>query len=207
MAFNLSKNDGESKKKFDLSKSDESTPDLQEPKKSNKTILIIVILAVVVIGVYFFINKDTKSEEASVATVDSSSLVASTDTKSTTQSTANETAETTSVAPEVTTPTTFEKGSADVISVDETKISQLLEYLKTNANVVITVEGYASSEGDAEFNNQLSEARAKNFAKYLVSKGVKEENIKTIGKGTENPIASNEDEAGRSQNRRVEIKF
>ena len=207
MAFNLSKNDGESKKKFDLSKSDESTPDLQEPKKSNKTILIIVILAVVVIGVYFFTNKDSKSEEASVATVDSSSPVASTDTTSTTQSTTNATAETSSVAPEVSTPTTFEKGSADVISVDETKISQLMEYLKANTTVVITIEGYASSEGDAEFNNQLSEARAKNFAKYLVSKGVKEENIKTIGKGTDNPIASNEDEAGRSQNRRVEIKF
>jgi len=43
--------------------------------------------------------------------------------------------------------------------------------------------------------------------KYLVSKGVNAENIKAVGKGIENPVASNDDEAGRSKNRRVEVKF
>ena len=49
MAFNLDKNDGPVKSKFDLSKADESTPEYQEPKKSNKTFLIILIIAVVII--------------------------------------------------------------------------------------------------------------------------------------------------------------
>ena len=47
MAFNLSKNDEATKIKFDLSKSDDSTPDLKEPKNNNKTILIIVIIVII----------------------------------------------------------------------------------------------------------------------------------------------------------------
>ena len=43
--------------------------------------------------------------------------------------------------------------------------------------------------------------------KKLLISLVKIENLKTVGKGIENPIASNDDESGRSQNRRVEIKF
>ncbi len=207
MAFDLNKNDGPTKSKFDLSKSDESTPDFQEPKKSNKTILIVVVLAVVVFGVYFFTKKDAKSEEASVATTDSTSVVASADTASATQSAPNASTESTSVAPQVSAPATFEKASADVNNVDDAKLNQVLDYLKSNASATVTIEGYASSEGELNFNMNLSELRASNFAKYLISKGVNKDNLKTVGKGIENPVASNDDEAGRSQNRRIEIKF
>ncbi len=207
MAFDLNKNDGPAKSKFDLSKSDESTPDFQEPKKSNKTILIVVVLAVVVFGVYFFTKKDAKSEEASVATTDSTSVVASADTASATQSAPNASTESTSVAPQVSAPATFEKASADVNNVDDAKLNQVLDYLKSNASATVTIEGYASSEGELNFNMNLSELRASNFAKYLISKGVNKDNLKTVGKGIENPVASNDDEAGRSQNRRIEIKF
>lgn len=207
MAFDLNKNDGPKKSKFDLSKSDESTPDLQEPKKSNKTILIVVVLAVVVFGVYFFTKKDAKTEDASVTTTDSTSVVASADTASATQPASSATTETTSVAPQVSAPATFEKASADVNNVDDAKLNQVLDYLKSNASATVTIEGYASSEGELNFNMNLSELRAANFAKYLISKGVNKDNLKTVGKGIENPIASNDDEAGRSQNRRIEIKF
>ena len=64
MAFDLNKNDGPTKSKFDLSKSDESTPEVQEPKKSNNTtIIIVVVLAVIALAVYLFtkeINDSTK---------------------------------------------------------------------------------------------------------------------------------------------------
>lgn len=207
MAFDLNKNNGPAKSKFDLSKSDESTPDLQEPKKSNKTILIVVVLAVVVFGVYFFTKKDAKTEDASVATTDSTSVVASADTASATQPASSATTEATSVAPQVSAPATFEKASADVNNVDDAKLNQVLDYLKSNTSAKVTIEGYASSEGELNFNMNLSELRATNFAKYLISKGVNKDNLKTVGKGIENPIASNDDEAGRSQNRRIEIKF
>jgi outer membrane protein OmpA-like peptidoglycan-associated protein len=42
---------------------------------------------------------------------------------------------------------------------------------------------------------------------FDLTKGINADNIKTIGRGTENPVASNDDESGRAQNRRVEVKF
>lgn len=208
MAFNLDKNDGPVKSKFDLSKSDESTPDLQEPKKNNnKTIIIVVIVAVAALAVYLF-TKDSKTEASStLATSDTAAVVASTDTATATQSSLSTTEAATSAAPQVNAPVTFEKASADVNNVDEAKLTQILDYLKSNASATITIEGYASSEGELNFNLNLSELRASNFAKFLISRGVNKDNLKTVGKGIDNPIASNDDEAGRSQNRRIEIKF
>ena len=212
MAFNLDKKDEPKKTKFNLSKSEETTPDFQEPKKSNNTLYIIIALAVVGIGGYFFMKNSSKETPQTVSTASSdSSAVTSSDSSGipadTTAAAAADASTSSAEAPVVSAPSTFTKGSAEVVSVDESKVSQVLDYLKSNASAVVTVEGYASSEGDAAFNDRLSQARATNFVKYLVSKGVKAENIKAVGKGIENPVASNDDEAGRSQNRRVEIKF
>lgn len=208
MAFNLDKNDGPVKSKFDLSKADESTPEYQEPKKSNKTFLIILIIAVVVGGIYFF-TKSSSKEGAELATTTNVASAATVDTQKAVIDTNSNSSKptTTATPPKVNTPINFSKGSADVLTVDETTVNAVLDYLKSNSSAVITIEGYASSEGEAAFNNQLSENRAKNFAKYLISKGVNADNVKTIGKGIENPVASNDDEVGRSKNRRVEVKF
>lgn len=206
MAFNLDKNDGPVKSKFDLSKADEAKPDLEVPKKSNKTLIIIILLVIACGAIYFFTKGDSKEGgKVANATNDSSKVATSTDTvKAVTATTASAA---TTAAPSVSTPTTFPKASAEVGSVDDAKVSQVVSYLKSNTTAVVTIEGYASSEGDAAFNQQLSEQRAKNFAKYLISKGVNADNIKTAGKGTENPVASNDDESGRAKNRRVEVKF
>jgi outer membrane protein OmpA-like peptidoglycan-associated protein len=208
MAFDLNKNDGPVKSKFDLSKADESKPDLEVPKKSNKTLIIIILLVVVAGAIYFFTKSGSNDVTDTNLSTDSSKVSTSTDTAKSITDTANKTtAISTTTAPSISAPTTFPKASAEVGSVDDAKVSQVVNYLKSNASAVVTIEGYASSEGDASFNQQLSEQRAKNFAKYLISKGVSADNIKTTGKGTENPIASNDDESGRAQNRRVEVKF
>ena len=209
MAFDLNKNDGPTKSKFDLSKSDESTPEVQEPKKSNNTtVIIIVVLVVIGVAAYLF-TKDSKTDDTAVSsadttvtTTDTTSVVASADTAA-----ANQAQTAASVVPQVSSPATFEKASADVKNVDEAKLSQVLEYLKSNPSAMVTIEGYASSEGELNFNVKLSELRASNFAKFLISKGVSGDNLKSVGKGVDNPIAKNDDETGRSQNRRIEIKF
>jgi outer membrane protein OmpA-like peptidoglycan-associated protein len=210
MAFNLDKNDGPIKSKFDLSKSDESTPDLPIQKPTTWTgllkkfwWLIILVAGALIFGIYNN-NKTSSTADTNIIT-DSAKVVAATDTVATAQDATSTT--TASVAPQVNAPATFEKGSADVSNVDEAKLTQVLDYLKSNASATITIEGYASSEGELNFNLNLSELRASNFAKFLISKGVNKDNLKTVGKGIENPIASNDDEAGRSQNRRIEIKF
>lgn len=211
MAFNLDKNDEPKKSKFDLSKSEETTPDFQEPKKSNNTLYIIIALVVVGVGGYFYMKSSSKeTPQAAVTTSSDSAAVTSADSSVVSVDSTAATNASTSVTESsaaASAPATFTKGSAEVVSVDDSQVSQVLDHVKSNPSAVITVEGYASSEGDPAFNDQLSQSRATNFVKYLVSKGVKAENIKAVGKGTENPVASNDDEAGRAKNRRVEIKY
>ena len=69
----------------------------------------------------------------------------------------------------------------------------------------IRIEGYASSEGDAKHNKQLSDARAKSVMKYLVDHKIPASELKAMGYGIEHPIADNSTEDGREKNRRVEF--
>jgi outer membrane protein OmpA-like peptidoglycan-associated protein len=69
----------------------------------------------------------------------------------------------------------------------------------------IRIEGYASSEGDAKHNKQLSDSRAKSVMKYLVDHKIAAGSLQAIGYGVDHPIADNATEDGREKNRRVEF--
>lgn len=75
------------------------------------------------------------------------------------------------------------------------------EYPDTN----ITIYGYTDSTGPADYNLKLSGDRAASVRNYLSSKGVSAARFKVTGMGIADPIASNETNEGRSQNRRVEF--
>ena len=75
------------------------------------------------------------------------------------------------------------------------------EYDKT----VIEVAGHTDSVGSDAYNQQLSEKRATSVAAYLASRGVQQARMVTIGAGEAHPVASNDTDEGRAQNRRVEI--
>ena len=77
----------------------------------------------------------------------------------------------------------------------------LNEYNQT----IVEVAGHTDSVGDAAYNQTLSEQRAATVANYLAGRGVIRDRMITIGAGETRPIASNDTEAGRAQNRRVEI--
>ena len=82
------------------------------------------------------------------------------------------------------------------------KVAQtLVEYDKT----VIEVAGHTDSVGSDAYNQQLSERRANSVAAYLATRGVVNSRVVTVGAGEAHPVASNETEEGRAQNRRVEI--
>lgn len=102
-------------------------------------------------------------------------------------------------------PATFAQGSSTFNQTDQSLIKGILSYLTENPEASIQVNGYASSDGTLEINQTVSQARADAFKKYLVSKNVAENRIVASGKGIENPIASNDTNAGRKKNRRVEI--
>lgn len=102
-------------------------------------------------------------------------------------------------------PVTFDKSSSELSAIDKTAVKNIINILNKNNFTKITIEGFSSSEGNIIFNQQLSEARAKAFMSYLISNGISKERIAAIGRGIENPVASNETELERQKNRRVEI--
>jgi outer membrane protein OmpA-like peptidoglycan-associated protein len=82
------------------------------------------------------------------------------------------------------------------------KLAQtLIEYNKT----VIQIAGHTDSTGSHEYNMKLSLQRADSVKAYLEGRGVPAARLVTLGAGPDYPIASNDTEEGRAQNRRVEI--
>ena len=77
----------------------------------------------------------------------------------------------------------------------------LREYNQT----VVEVAGHTDNIGSEEVNQRLSEQRAAAVAQYLAAQGVDQQRLITVGGGKRYPIASNDTEAGRAANRRVEI--
>ncbi len=79
--------------------------------------------------------------------------------------------------------------------------STLREYNQT----IVEVAGHTDSKGTDAYNQALSERRAASVGNYLMSKGLMRDRFILVGAGESRPVSSNESDAGRAQNRRVEI--
>lgn len=102
----------------------------------------------------------------------------------------------------------FEFDSADLSRDGRNRVNQIASIIKRDApNRRITVEGHASRESAAAeaYNQRLSERRANTVADALERNGVDGRNVSSQGLGTRAPVASNDTESGRQQNRRVEV--
>lgn len=102
---------------------------------------------------------------------------------------------------------TFRTGSSD-LNADFFKVLDgvgivVEEYNKT----LIVIEGHTDSVGADDMNQALSERRASSVGQYLMSKGVNGQRVLTAGFGESRPIASNDTDGGRAQNRRVEVRL
>ena len=101
----------------------------------------------------------------------------------------------------------FFETNSDVLKVaSTTELDELVTILKTYENSILTIEGHTDSKGSDEFNMTLSQKRASAVRVYLIEKGIAENRLKSTGFGETNPIADNNTNAGRSKNRRVELK-
>ena len=72
---------------------------------------------------------------------------------------------------------------------------------------LVDIYGHTDSDGSAQFNMQLSQNRAQSVATYLRGRGIRGDRFLVQGLGESQPIASNATEAGKAQNRRVEIRI
>ena len=100
---------------------------------------------------------------------------------------------------------TFATNSADLNGQFYNALGGVAMVLKEYNKTVIEVAGHTDSTGSDQYNQQLSERRASSVANYLTGQGITQQRLLTVGAGESHPVASNESEAGRAQNRRVEM--
>ena len=85
------------------------------------------------------------------------------------------------------------------------ELNKLIKLLKDNPLLKIEISGHTDKTGKPEYNKKLSENRAKTVANFLVTNGIETSRITSKGYGETQPIASNDTEEGRNQNRRTEF--
>ena len=106
---------------------------------------------------------------------------------------------------------TFESGllydfDSDAVRPEaKTNLQELAKSLDQYPGTDLVIIGHTDQVGSLAYNQGLSERRARSAATYLISQGVNGSRIATRGLGETEPIASNETEAGRQANRRIEV--
>ena len=101
----------------------------------------------------------------------------------------------------------FDTGQATLKPGADRALDRLAQFLKDSPGTHLIVEGHTDSVGGDDYNLGLSQRRAQAVADALASRGISSDRIQTKGLGKAYPVASNETQAGRQQNRRVEIVF
>lgn len=99
----------------------------------------------------------------------------------------------------------FDFDSAELRPAARENLRNLAESLKKYPNTNVLLVGHTDAIGSDEYNYNLSTRRANAAANYLVSLGVDRKRIEAVGRGETEPVADNDTEAGRQQNRRVEV--
>lgn len=99
----------------------------------------------------------------------------------------------------------FDFDSSKLNSGANKVVNELASFLNNYPERTVQIEGFTDSIGSAEYNKNLSQRRADALKQALIKAGISSQRIETIGYGEEFPVATNMNEAGRQQNRRVEV--
>lgn len=102
---------------------------------------------------------------------------------------------------------TFDTNSTEVRPGLHSEINRVANVLNQYPETFIRVEGHTDSVGSDEYNMKLSQRRADSVKTLLTQRGVSASRIEVVGFGKTLPVATNNTEAGRQMNRRVEIKI
>ncbi|PKN64410.1 MAG: hypothetical protein CVU57_15185 [Deltaproteobacteria bacterium HGW-Deltaproteobacteria-15] len=102
---------------------------------------------------------------------------------------------------------TFDTNSTVVRPGLQSEITRVATVMNQYPDTLVRVEGHTDSTGSNDYNMDLSNRRAAAVKNLLTSRGVADSRIDVVGYGESMPVATNETEAGRQKNRRVEIKI
>jgi outer membrane protein OmpA-like peptidoglycan-associated protein len=101
----------------------------------------------------------------------------------------------------------FDFNKATLRDESTAELDRLINLLTTYTTLKIEISGYTDNKGSAEYNQKLSESRAESVVDYLVAHGITASRLTYKGYGKDDPIATNETDDGRQQNRRTEFKI
>lgn len=99
----------------------------------------------------------------------------------------------------------FETGKSTIKPESKPIIEQIVQMLKANPDLKISVEGHTDNVGNPKSNKVLSDDRAKAVVTAIIAQGIDAKCLSAVGYGQDKPIADNKTEEGRAKNRRVEL--
>ncbi len=99
----------------------------------------------------------------------------------------------------------FDTGKSTIKPESKPIIAQIVEMLKSNPDLKLSVEGHTDNVGTPKSNKTLSDDRAKAVVAAIVAQGINTKRLSAVGHGQDNPIADNKTGEGRAKNRRVEL--
>lgn len=99
----------------------------------------------------------------------------------------------------------FEQTSYNLRPDSEAVLQQVVQYMKTNPDYTLRVEGHTSNEGDRRLNQMLSENRAKATASFISRQGILDYRISISGQGDKTPLVPNDTDENKAKNRRVHL--
>jgi outer membrane protein OmpA-like peptidoglycan-associated protein len=101
----------------------------------------------------------------------------------------------------------FRRNSADIKASSFPLLKEAVAVFKEYPTLRVEISGHTSDEGKRDFNMKLSRKRAEAVKLFLVSAGIDESRIGTVGHGPDKPIADNETKEGKEKNRRIEFRL
>ena len=101
----------------------------------------------------------------------------------------------------------YKTDSFELVSRSRVELDRVVSLMTSNPTLSVEIGGHTDNVGTPAYNINLSGRRAGEVVKYLVSKGIGPERISARGYGLSMPVATNDTEEGRAQNRRTELKI
>jgi OmpA-OmpF porin, OOP family len=101
----------------------------------------------------------------------------------------------------------FPQGKAIIDPQSFDELDEVAQMMKENSKMVIQLEGHTDNQGSAKANLKLSEDRVEAVKKYLASKGISKDRVKTKAYGGSQPLSNEMTQEARAKNRRVEMRI